>query len=69
MAWRQTLAVAAFGLIVATAIELLVYYERKQRKSGRRDDRVIELYKKTGWSPEQLRDYMGDDHPEYYLEM
>lgn len=63
------LAVAAFGLIVATAIELLVYYERKQRKSGRRDDRVIELYKKTGWSPEQLRDYMGDDHPEYYLEM
>lgn len=63
------LAIAALGMVISTAIELSILYERKQRQAGRRDERVVSLYQKTGWSNDHMRLYMGDDHPDYHLEL
>lgn len=63
------LAMSVLGLILATILELLIMHERRQRARGRRDEAVLALYKRTRWTEEQLREYMGDDHPEFHLEL
>ena len=63
------LALSVLGLILATILELLIMHERRQRARGRRDEAVLALYKRTRWTEEQLREYMGDDHPEFHLEL
>lgn len=63
------LAVAAAGVVFVSLIEALVYYEQWMRAKGRRDERALALQRSTNWTPEDIRAYLGDDHPEYQLEL
>lgn len=63
------LAMSSLGAVLIVVIELLIYYERQQRDKGRRDDRVLALHRETQWKSGDMREYLGDDHPEYRLEM
>ena len=65
----SNLAVSALGVLVVILIEILVYYERSMRARGKRDERALQLQRSTHWTPEEVREYLGDDHPEYRLEL
>ena len=63
------IAMSSLGALLIVVIELLIYYERQLRARGKRDERVLTLHRDTQWQRAQLREYLGDDHPEYRLEM
>lgn len=63
------LAITLLGMVVATVQEYRILQERRRRACGRRDNCVVELYRKTHWPPEVLRSYLGDRHPEFLLEL
>ncbi|WFD18164.1 hypothetical protein MCAP1_000372 [Malassezia caprae] len=63
------LALSCLGTVIIVAIELLIYHERHMRARGKRDDRVLTLHRDTQWQRGDLREFLGDDHPEYRLEM
>ncbi|WFD25417.1 hypothetical protein MNAN1_000379 [Malassezia nana] len=65
----SNMAVSALGVLLVLAIEFLFYYERLMREKGRRDERVLQLQRTTNWTPDEIRAYLGDDHPEYILEL
>ncbi|WFD33558.1 hypothetical protein MCUN1_000371 [Malassezia cuniculi] len=62
------LAHSALGILLVFAVEAYILWERRQRAAGKRDHRVIELYN-AGMTPHEIRNYLGDKHPEYMLEM
>ncbi|PKI85459.1 hypothetical protein MVES1_000357 [Malassezia vespertilionis] len=62
-------ALAALGTLLVFVIEAFIWIERKKRDTGKRDHLVTDLKQKYHWSGDQIREYLGDDHPEYYLEM
>ena len=63
------LAITLLGMVVATIQECRIWQERRQRACGRRDECVVELYRRTHWPREALRSYLGDRHPEFLLEL
>lgn len=63
------LAITLLGMVVATIQECRIWQERRQRACGRRDECVVELYRRTHWPREVLRSYLGDRHPEFLLEL
>ena len=63
------LAITLLGMVVATIQECRIWQERRQRACGRRDECVVELYRRTNWPREALRSYLGDRHPEFLLEL
>lgn len=65
----SNLAVATLGVLIVMVIETLVYYERSMRACGKRDERALQLQRTTNWTAEEMREYLGDDHPEYRLEL
>ncbi|KAN0066161.1 hypothetical protein ACQY0O_000255 [Thecaphora frezii] len=52
------------AIVLVTVAEVYMIWETKQRKAGRRDWRVTELEAK-GWSKARIKDYLGDQHPEF----
>lgn len=63
------LSIAAVGAFFVLLIEVLTWIEVKKREKSKRDYRVVDLYAKTHWTKDQMRTYLGDDHPEYRLEL
>lgn len=62
------LSISVLAMLMVTAAWFLVITERKRREQGKRDYRVLDLYKTKHWTKEKMREYLGDDHPEYILE-
>lgn len=56
------------GVLLVIATEAYIIWERRQRNIGRRDSRAAELYH-GGMSMDDARNYLGDRHPEYQLEL
>lgn len=52
------------ALVLVTVAELYMIWETKARKAGKRDYRVTDL-KQQGWSDAKIREYLGDQHPEF----
>ncbi|WFD42255.1 hypothetical protein MPSI1_000896 [Malassezia psittaci] len=52
------LILSAVGAGLVIIIELYILYERRQRESGKRDARVLKLYRDTKWDNEQMRNYL-----------
>ncbi|SPO22219.1 related to TNA1 - high affinity nicotinic acid plasma membrane permease [Ustilago trichophora] len=52
------------ALVLVSLAELYMIWETKQRKAGKRDYRVNEL-KELGWGDAKIREYLGDQHPEF----
>lgn len=64
-----SLILQAVGTMLVLLLAAYYLYERKQRESGKRDHRVFALREKYHWTDEQIRLYLGDEHPEYMLEL
>ncbi|KAJ1028371.1 hypothetical protein NDA16_001538 [Ustilago loliicola] len=52
------------ALVLVSLAELYMLWETKQRKAGKRDYRVNDL-KALGWGDANIREYLGDQHPEF----
>lgn len=52
------------ALVLVTLAELYMIWEAKARKAGKRDHRVNKL-KELGWGDAKIREYLGDQHPEF----
>ncbi|TKY87425.1 hypothetical protein EX895_004103 [Sporisorium graminicola] len=52
------------ALVLVTVAELYMIWENRARKAGKRDHRVNKL-KELGWSDAKIREYLGDQHPEF----
>lgn len=52
------------ALVLVSLAELYMIWETKQRKAGKRDHRVNKL-KDQGWSDAKIREYLGDQHPDF----
>lgn len=63
------LALSALGIVFVLVIEAMILWERRMRDSGRRDVRVLELRRNNRWDRDEIRHYLGDRHPEYFLEV
>lgn len=60
------LALNIFALFVLTALETYVWYDRREKAAGRRDwkaDRVRAQF--PGATPEQVREFLGDEAAEF----
>lgn len=58
------LGLNAGALLLVTLAELYMMWEIKARKTGKRDYRVTKL-KQQGWGDAKIREYLGDQHPEF----
>ncbi|KAI3482796.1 hypothetical protein L1887_54474 [Cichorium endivia] len=58
------LCLNAGALVLVSVAELYMIWEGKQRKAGKRDHRVNKL-RDQGWSDAKIREYLGDQHPEF----
>lgn len=52
------------AVVLVSVAELYMIWELKARKAGKRDHRVNKL-KELGWSDAKIREYLGDQHPEF----
>ncbi|SJX62121.1 related to TNA1-high affinity nicotinic acid plasma membrane permease [Sporisorium reilianum f. sp. reilianum] len=58
------LSLNCVAVVLVTVAELYMIWETKARKAGKRDHRVNKL-KELGWSDAKIREYLGDQHPEF----
>lgn len=59
------LCLNAASIVIVTLAELYMVWEMKQRRNGKRDHRVRRLREQHGWSDFQIREYLGDQHPDF----
>ena len=52
------LSISALGVLVVIVIELYILDQRRKRATGKCDNRVLDLYRETTWSNEQMREYL-----------
>jgi hypothetical protein len=63
---RINLAMAVVGLAMVVAIEAYVWFDRKQKAAGKRDWKVLQARERfPGATDEQIREYLGDEAPEF----